>query len=260
MHGMIDKKLVRERFRKSLSTYAEHAVVQNAMASELSDMICRSCVERSFGRVFEVGSGTGALTGELLKRCRVGSYFANDLVDESHAYLKKVFERFPVGEFGFIDGDIESGGAMPDGLDLVLSNATLQWLEDFEGFLLKARRSLNPGGMLAFSTFGPLNMHEISAVGQTGLAYRSLETIERLAGRYFESCECREEQVKMEFSSPEAVLRHIRATGVNGISRRYWTKSRYLDFLDSYRERFSSRDGVSLTYHPIYCCLKTTYS
>jgi malonyl-CoA O-methyltransferase len=257
---MIDKQLVRERFSRSLKSYAIHAVVQNRMASNLSEMVCSGCAGRSFERVFEVGSGTGALTAELLKRCRVENYFANDIVEGSRVFLDKVFERYPFTTFDFLAGDIETEGPLPSALDLVISNATLQWLGDLEGFFGRISRCLRPGGMLAFSTFGPMNMHEISSIEQTGLAYRSLGEIEYLAGRFFDIAECREEQVALAFSSPEAVLRHIRATGVNGISRRYWTKSRYRNFLDCYLERFSTREGVSLTYHPLYFCLKNRNS
>lgn len=253
---MIDKQLVCERFRRSLGSYEKHAVVQNRMASNLSEMVCRESGELSFGRVFEVGSGTGALTGELLKRRQVEWYYANDIVEESRGYLEKLFERFPVGEFGFVAGDIESGGVIPRGLDLVVSNATLQWIADLDGFFRRIRDHLAPGGMLAFTTFGPMNMHEVSTIGYSGLAYRSLRDIERLAEKYFDIGESCEEQVVLEFSSPEAVLHHIRATGVNGISRSSWTKGRYRQFIDGYLERFSTEEGVTLTYHPIYCCLK----
>ncbi|NTV98690.1 MAG: malonyl-ACP O-methyltransferase BioC [Chlorobiaceae bacterium] len=256
MPGMIDKQLVRERFERSLRSYAKHAVVQNRMASDLSEMVFRQCGRGPFGRVFEVGSGTGALTLELLKRCRAESYFANDIVEESRIFLEDVFERFPVGEFGFVAGDIESGGAIPECLDLVVSNATMQWLGDLEGFFRRIRSHVRPGGVLAFSTFGPMNMQEIASIEQTGLPYLSIGEITELAGKYFDIAECREEQVKLEFTTPEAVLRHIRLTGVNGVSRKTWTKGRYRQFLDCYLERFPSGEGVSLTYHPIYCCLK----
>jgi malonyl-CoA O-methyltransferase len=256
MPGMIDKQLVRERFGKSLGSYASHAVVQNSMASGLSEMVLRICGEQTLGRVLEVGSGTGALTSELLKRLRAKCYFANDIVDESRGYLEKVFERFTVDESGFIPGDIESGGMIPDDLDLVISNATLQWLGDLEGFFRKMQCHIRHGGMLAFSTFGPMNMHEISSIEGSGLPYLSLGGLMELAGKYFDIVECAEEQVIMEFPTPVDVLHHIRVTGVNGLYRKSWTKGRYRQFIDSYLERFSTGAGVSLTYHPIYCCLK----
>jgi malonyl-CoA O-methyltransferase len=260
MHPLIDKQLVRERFCRTLSSYGSNAVVQRAMAEKLSELICQQEPDGSFERVLEVGSGSGALMAELLSRCNVNTYYANDLVEESRSSLLGVLDRFPVGEFHFLAGDIESLNLLPSALDLVVSNATLQWLDDLDGFFSKISDHLRPGGMLAFTTFGPSNMREISAIEGVGLSYHTLGELELLAGRYFELTISHEEKSQMEFSSPEAVLHHIRQTGVNGLLRRSWTKSRYLHFIEEYRRRFSSENGVSLTYHPLYCGLKKRVS
>ena len=256
----IDKQLVRERFCNSLKSYGSHAVVQQAMAKELANMICRSGQVNSFDRVLEVGSGSGMFMNELLKRCAVHTYFANDLVEESHHCLSEVLEHFPVEEFRFLAGDIEHIEELPCDLDLVVSNATLQWLDDLDGFFKTMAAHLKPGGMLAFSTFSTSNMLEISSIEGTGLRYHTLEELELLAGKYFELTESHEQVEQHEFSSPEAVLRHIRQTGVNGIRRRSWTKSRYQHFIDQYRLLYSCGNGVFLTYHPVFCCMKKRVS
>jgi malonyl-CoA O-methyltransferase len=256
----IDKQLVRERFERSLTTYGTHAVVQKAMARELAEMICRESPSHSFDRVLEVGSGSGALTAELLSRCSVHAYHANDLVEESRRCLEGVLERYQVEEFHFLAGDIETLEVLPQSLDLVISSATLQWLEDLDGFFRKLSAHLRPGGMLAFSTFSTMNMQEISTIEGAGLRYYPLEELQTIAGRYFELVAGKEEEVRMEFGSPEAVLHHMRQTGVNGLHRRSWTKSRYQHFLARYRQSFSCESGVYLTYHPVYCCMKKRVS
>jgi malonyl-CoA O-methyltransferase len=257
---MIDKRLVRDRFCRTLRSYASHAVVQNTMAADLSEIICREKPGRSFDRVLEVGSGTGALMSELLSRCSVNVYHANDLVEESCFCLQGVLDRFPVDEFHFLAGDIESMGFLPSELDLVVSNATVQWLDDLDGFFRTISAHLKPGGIFAFSTFGTSNMREISSIEGVGLSYHTLGELELLAGRYFDLTFSREEKLRMEFSSPEAILHHIRQTGVNGLHRGAWTKSRYLHFITEYRRLFSCENGVYLTYHPIYCCMKKKIS
>jgi len=256
MHHLIDKRLVRDRFCRSLNSYASHAVVQNAMAGELTDIICMEESGRSFDRVLEVGSGTGALMTRLLSCCSVKAYYANDLVEESRSFLQGVLECFPVDEFHFLAGDIESMDCLPSELDLVVSNATMQWLDDLDGFFKTIYAHLKPGGMFAFSTFGTSNMREISSIEGVGLSYHTPHELELLAGRYFDLTFSREEKLRMEFSSPEAILHHIRKTGVNGLHRRAWTKSRHLHFVEEYRRLFSCENGVYLTYHPVYCCLK----
>ena len=74
MHPLIDKQLVRDRFSRTLFSYGRHAVVQKAMARELAEIICEQEPARSFERILEVGSGSGALMAEMLARCTVKSY------------------------------------------------------------------------------------------------------------------------------------------------------------------------------------------
>jgi len=252
----IDKGLVSERFQRSLASYGRHAVVQKRMARELTELICTESPSCAFDRVLEVGSGSGLLTAELLGRIRVRCYYANDLVEESRGCVQSVIAGFPVEEFHFLAGDIETIERLPMELDLVVSNATLQWLVDLDLFFSRISAHLRPGGMLAFTTFSIRNMREISTIEGEGLGYYTLDELETIAGRYFDVISAREEDVQMEFCSPEAVLHHIHHTGVNGLHRRSWTKSRYTQFLSRYRHSFSSENGVYLTYHPVYCCLK----
>ena len=252
----IDKELVRQRFCRTLRSYGGNAVVQKTMAVELSEIICREKTVCAFDRVLEVGSGSGLLMAELLSRCSVKSYYAIDLVEESLPCLRKVLERFPVEKFHFIAGDIECRDDLPSALDLVVSNATLQWLDDLDDFFRTMSNHLSPGGILAFSTFSTSNMQEIATIEYVGLCYHSLNELEILAGRYFDLVFSGEEEQRIEFSSPDKILHHIRQTGVNGLLRSSWTKSRYNSFIAEYRRLFSCENGVYLTYHPVYCCLK----
>ena len=251
----IDKELVRDRFCRTLRSYGSNAVVQKSMAVELAEMICPAppC---KFDRVLEVGSGSGAFMAELLSRSSVKSYYANDLVEESNHCLRWVLDRFPVEEFHFLAGDIECSVELPSSLDLVVSNATLQWLDDLDDFFRTMSDHLRPGGILAFSTFSTSNMQEIMRIEEVGLDYHTLRELEMLAGRYFDLTVSREELQRIEFSSPEAVLHHIRQTGVNGLQRRSWTKSRYQHFVREYSRLFSCENGVYLTYHPVYFRIK----
>ena len=256
----IDKELVRERFCRTLGSYGRNAAVQKVMAAVLAELVCREEPACTFDRVLEVGSGSGLLMAELLRRCSVRSYYANDLVEESIHCRQNVLARVPVDEFHFIAGDIESTLELPSGLDLVVSNATVQWLDDLDEFFRTMSAHLRPGGIFSFSTFGTANMQEITSIEDVGLNYLSLGELEILAGRYFDIRVSREEEQRTLFSSPESVLHHIRQTGVNGLQRRSWTKSRYRHFVSEYSRLFSCENGVYLTYHPVYCCLKKKLS
>jgi len=260
MRQGIDKRLVRERFAKALGSYRENAVVQREMAIVLADMVCAAVPSRSFGRVFEVGAGTGALTGALLSRSDIDTYIANDIVAESRGYIAREAVLQGHARFEFLPGDIETLEKLPGELDLVVSNATVQWLTDLDGFFMKIAGCLKPGGLLAFSTFSSLNMLEIAALEDEGLSYPELSDLEALGSRYLEPIVFKEEHRRVAFDSPVSMLHHIRKTGVNGIARRTWTKGRYLRFLRRYQEAYACEEGVYLTYHPVYCCFRKLLS
>ena len=251
-----DKQLVCSRFGRALQSYRRSAVIQRRMAERLVGLVGRFGVPAHIGRVLEVGAGSAILTSLLLGEHSVGSYFANDLVAGSREFVMQALEGRPVGEFAFLEGDIECVTPLPGNLGLVVSNATVQWLHDLGAFFGRMASALEPGGLLAFSTFGTGNMREIAALEGVSLPYRTVDEIGALAGERFETLCLEEEERSLEFVSPEAVLRHIRETGVNGVAGCAWTRARYQQFLHRYRLSFPSGSGVSLTYHPVYCCFR----
>jgi malonyl-CoA O-methyltransferase len=256
MSAGIDKQLVRRRFRRALPTYADHAQIQRRMAARLLAMVESVGAARHLGRVFEFGSGSAMLTSMLFERHSAEAFYANDLVAESRAFVEAAVSGRDIGRTEFLPGDVERLDPLPGNLDLVVSNATLQWLHEPARFFERLAASMRPGGLVAFSTFGAENMREIAALGEAALPYRSIDEIAALAGEAFEVVAIEEDIVQQEFDAPEAVLRHIRATGVNGVSRCAWTRSQYLDFLRRYRAAYPAGSGVWLTWHPVYCCFR----
>jgi malonyl-CoA O-methyltransferase len=256
MSRVIDKQLVSRRFGRALHTYRQGAVIQHHMAKELVRMLGEDDSQRYFDKVLEVGSGSGILTGELMSIYMAGSYYANDLVAESAEYVMKAINGRVARKTVFLHGDIERIDELPGDFDLVISNATVQWLQDIGGFFRKMAACLKPGGRLVFSTFSSSNLQEIAHLEDISLCYHTLAELEGLASENFEIIDISEERRRIDFSSPEAVLHHIRQTGVNGLVRSSWTKSRYQNFIREYRTMYSNGAGVYLTYHPVYCCFR----
>ena len=257
MHGRLNKELIRQRFARRLPEYRRHAIIQERMAAELAGLISPEKGGASFRKVLEIGAGSGAFTEALLRRCGVETYIANDLVAECSIVVGDIAHKHGVSEFAFLGGDIEHQEQLPGELDLVVSNATLQWLSDIPALFQQLSAALRPGGMLAFSTFGKRNMLEIDSIEHVSLGYYDLDELRDFARQWFEPVQCREEVRRLDFRSPEEVLRHISRTGVNGLAQRNpWTKSRHYRFVERYRSSFSSRTGVHLTYHPLFCVFR----
>ena len=85
------------------------------------------------------------------------------------------------------------------------------------------------------------------------LDYLSVEELQALLSPRFDILYAEEEVISLPFPTPQAVLKHLKQTGVTGTEKRMWTRSRLQSFCKEYTTRFSDAAGnVSLTYHPIY--------
>lgn len=232
---MIDKALVKKRFSRNLETYKDNSVVQNKMADRLVGMI-NFCPEN----VLELGCGTGLLTEKLVKTFQFKIYDTVDIVSECETYINKISDKI-----NFYQSDIETYDFKGQ-YDLIISNAVFQWIEDMPKFINKLKNCLKPNGILLFSTFGTENLREISKLTGYSLDYKSVEELNSSIYPYTID----EEKLVMNFENPKAVLKHLKYTGVNAISKQHWTKSDLIEFEKKYYELCPT--GIVLTYHPIY--------
>lgn len=194
-----------------------------------------------YAKIFEFGCGSGGLTCETTKRFNYKEYILNDLVPNS----------YQTANSEFIAGDIESL-TWPKNLDLVLSGATVQWLENPASLLKQCRESLKNNGFLAISSFAPETLAEVTAITKVGLIYPTVNDWQNWLSNNFGRFKVIEECETMEFSKPIEVLKHLSNTGVTGIKKMQWNKRSLSEFEQEYSRRFSTENGVYLTYKPIY--------
>ncbi len=247
--ALVDKDLLRQQFRRAAASYERQAVIQQLAAGRLLDLLAEHSVSPP-QRVLEIGCCTGLLTRSLVTRFSgIRELILNDLVPD-------FADRLDLANLGtavrLLPGDIEEL-PLPGGLDLVLSASTFHWLHDLDGLLAKLAACLRPGGLLAFSLYGPENLREIRALTGIGLRYRSLAEITVRLSRHFTLLHSSSELVTLRFAQPQDALRHLRQTGVNALSRSSWSRARLEQFCAEYRRCFSTDDGgVALSYHPLY--------
>lgn len=245
----INKTRVKKGFVKSIETYRKHAIVQEAIASRLINKLS-SISKGNFTRVLEIGCGPAILTEKFFSNFAVEQYLANDIVSEYADILDNIDSNIQ-----FLNGDIEAIN-LPRELDLIISSSTLQWLSDLELFLEHVFESLKSESYLVFSSFGPDNYREIREVEGKGLDYLTFAKHERLLSKHFDVIWSDRENIIRYFSSPMAVLQHMKQTGVNGIPGKAWNKSDLNKFIEKYQDLFGTELGVPLTYQPIYFIAK----
>ena len=246
----IDKQFVCSRFRRAVAGYDRQATIQHRVADRILMMTAKYIDQQAQGlRVLEIGCCTGLLTGKLLNSgINVRSLVLNDLMPD-------FAERFPrqlaVDELVFLPGDIEHL-PLPGSFDLIISSSTFHWLDDLERTVVRLLVALRPGGLLAFSLYGPGNLPEIKELTGVGLAYLSQSEIASLLENHCILEECCQEKEVFLFPTPRDVLNHLRRTGVNSISRRSWNRKELQFFCREYEKRFQLEQAVRLTYNPLY--------
>ena len=259
----MDKRLIAERFAKARGTYDREARVQQQVAEKMMQLILQHTGENPgrYRNVVEFGCGTGSYSSLLLHTLKPDTLLLNDLCPEMEECVRNLPDtgHFPKAELSagntdirFVPGDAEEL-EFPAGTDLMTSCSTLQWFNDPGAFFTRCHQALVADGLLAFSTFGATNMHEIRQLTGHGLDYLSVEELQALLSPGFDILHAEEEVISLPFPTPQAVLKHLKQTGVTGTEKRMWTRSRLQSFCEEYTIRFSDAAGnVSLTYHPIY--------
>lgn len=240
----MNKDLIRQRFRKSLESYNKNAVIQKQMAEKLITFLSK----KTYSNILEIGCGTGFLTEQIEKNISFQSYKAIDIVDECETYISKISKKV-----AFIPGNIENYITNSnEKFDLIISNAALQWVDNFEGIINRLKQRLKPNGELIISTFGIENFREISLITGTSLKYYSPEELKEL---FPESKICSDIET-IVFNTAKEVLNHLKLTGVNAIEHKIWTKKDLQQFTKDYLQVCPNK--ITLTYNPIYIIIKNS--
>ncbi|USK36670.1 malonyl-ACP O-methyltransferase BioC (plasmid) [Bacillus sp. F19] len=151
---MINKQLLRKRFSDNAKTYDQYAKVQKKMANQLISSLPKS---DDFIKILEIGCGSGYLTQLVCKAFPNASITAVDLAPGMIEIAKK---RVFLERITFLCGDIEEMD-FSHSFDIIISNATFQWLNYPQNVIKKMYGLLNQEGTLSFSTFGKETFQEL---------------------------------------------------------------------------------------------------
>lgn len=243
---VIDKELVASRFAASASTYRDNAPVQARVAEQLWRYAgpYAPAALASGGRVLEVGVGDGVLTRSYAPDLPPAQMMLWDIAPLNPTML-------PEGAaLRQCDAEIAIRELQEGSLSMLISASTLQWFNNPAEFIRQACRRLSHGGVLAISSFGPKTFREISDVTGTGLTYPDIGRLAEIVRE--EGCSvavCHTDTVIQRFSSAKELLRHLKLTGVNAVSRGQGETAAAMRLLKTLHK---SATEPALTYEPIY--------
>lgn len=242
---VIDSRLVGRSFSKSVATYEANATVQQHMAKKLWNLWNEAIGSDIPESICEIGYGTGLLTRLYTTRFSAAILTLIDAVP---------FTTDVCQACNIITGDAEKYLQLfpPQSFDTVVSAATVQWFNSLPMFIRHALRTLKPGGLLLFSTFGKDNLKELASVTGHSLRYYSIREIcAMVPEEEGQVVVTEEERITLEFPSPKEAMEHLHRTGVNGM------RGNTVGLRRIYTDYPLDKSGMApLTYHPIYIIIQ----
>jgi malonyl-CoA O-methyltransferase len=155
--GHLDHDAVRESFDRASAGYEATAVLQARVNDELLDRVAFFGLEPEV--VLDLGAGTGRGTHALAQLFPNARVIALDIAP---GMLREARTKLaPEARFDCICGDAFALPLQAASIDVVVSNLMLQWCDDLDRALAEVRRVLRPGGLFAFTTFGPDTLLEL---------------------------------------------------------------------------------------------------
>jgi malonyl-CoA O-methyltransferase len=240
---------VRSTFSRAARTYGPAARVQQAVAGTCA----ARCPAGAWGRVLDVGAGTGFLARALAPRLSWRTYVALDLsVDMLLTHRQNAPAALPVA------GDGEAAPFRPHTFDLLVSASALQWFGAPQRSLPALLRLLKPGGFFSLAIYTAGTLAELAAASAASgfgsvLPLRPADAwldLLRSAGVQPES---HTEKRILYFPSVREVLLSLQRTGTAFTpAKRAASRARYEAFLSTYRDSFATSEGIPATYSVLY--------
>ncbi len=157
----LDKQQVRAAFDRAAPTYDDIALLQREVGERMLQRL--DLVKLDPAIIADVGAGTGRFSAALAKRYKNSRIIALDIAPGMLAEARRrdslIARWFPRKHY--LCGDAEALPFADHSIDLLFSNLTVQWCNDFDRTLAEFRRVLKPGGLLMFTTLGPDTLKEL---------------------------------------------------------------------------------------------------
>ncbi|HEX2753217.1 MAG TPA: methyltransferase domain-containing protein [Alphaproteobacteria bacterium] len=146
---VFDRQLLRMRRDRAAMGIGDYDFLLRDVAARLVDRL--SLVKRDFPRVLDLGAHHGLLADMLKNRNGTSDVFASDM-------SPRFAEQSNVPS---VAADEEFLPFQADCMDAVISNLSLQWVNDLPGALLQIRHTLKPDGLFLSAVLGGESLREL---------------------------------------------------------------------------------------------------
>ncbi len=255
---MIDKLQARLSFSKAADSYDEAAALQREIGQRMLERL--DYVKLKPEVIVDVGSGTGFCSGHLIKRYPKSQVIALDFA--LPMVMKSCTHRHWLKRPHGLCADLEQLPMVDRSVDLIVSNAAIQWSTDLASTFAEFKRVLKPNGLLMFTTFGPDTLKEIRQAWaevddrpHVSPFVDMHDVGDALLGARFADPVIDMEMITMTYSQLRPLMADIKAIGAHNASRERHKgltgKKRMRAFTQAY-EQFRSGGVLPSTWEVIY--------
>ena len=155
----LDRARVRRNFGRAAASYERHDALQQTVQQTLLERLQVRTAPAEL--IVDVGAGTGRGSALLKRAHPQARVLALDLaLPMLRAARRHLGWRRP---FARVVGDAMALPLPDASVDVLHSNLCFQWIDDLPALFAECARVLKPGGLLAFTTFGPDTLQELRA-------------------------------------------------------------------------------------------------
>jgi len=252
-----DKRQVAASFSRAAASYDSVAELQRDVGTALIKRLPPGLQPR---RWLDLGSGTGYFSRALAVAYPDAYGVA---VDIAEGMLRHA--RPSGGAQGFVVGDAERLPVASASVDVLFSSLALQWCSDFAAVLSEARRSLQPGGVLAFAslcvgTLGELRESWQAVDGMVHVnRFRGFEDYRRLcADSGLQVLSLEQVPHVLYYPDVRGLTHELKALGAHNLNPGrpggLTGRARMTGLLQAY-EQFRQPQGLPATYQVVYAVL-----
>lgn len=265
----IDKHSVQAGFNRAAHSYDSVAFLQEEICNRLIERL--QWIKHSPQTILDLGSGTGTGSLALKKYYPKARIIALDLAEEMLKFAQvkvnnnlNFIDRFKrSNHINHICADAESLPFKNQTFDLIFSNLSIQWCENYPLLFSEFSRILKPEGFLQFSTFGVDTLKELRQCWQSVSSFAHVNEFidlhdlgDFMLGAGLKDPIVDAEFITIEYSQINNLVHELKKLGAqNHLQQRPKSlqgKNQFKQMLTSYEQFKLENNKYPATYEVIY--------